>query len=98
MPISLSLSSPILVGDRNNRAPRSLLARDFDEQTKRRRAAFSPKRPKDKMKNQSHHKPLKAIPASGMKSGHRKPAEAWRPKATSLTREEVRELVMEMIG
>ena len=50
------------------------------------------------MKNQSHHKPLEAVPASGMKSGHRKPAEAWRPKATSLTRQEVRELVMEMIG
>jgi len=50
------------------------------------------------MKNQSQHKPLKSDPAARIKSGQRKPAEAWRPRPTSLTREEVRDIVMEMIG
>jgi hypothetical protein len=50
------------------------------------------------MKHQPQHQPVKASAGASAKGPQRKPAPSWRPKPTSLTREEVRAIVMEMIG
>jgi hypothetical protein len=53
---------------------------------------------KDEMKHQAQHQAAKASAAATAKGPHRKPAQPWRPKPTGLTREEIRAIVMEMIG
>jgi hypothetical protein len=89
---------PHHVGRRPEQSRASIVAPRAFTQNEEMPCGRWPKRPKDTMKNQSQHKPLKSDPAARIKSGQRKPAEAWRPRPTSLTREEVRDIVMEMIG
>ena len=45
-----------------------------------------------------HMKPSKAIPQTSPKKQPSKPNSTWQPQQTSLTREEVRAIILEQIG
>jgi hypothetical protein len=55
-----------------------------------------PKPPEDTMQSITHSKPAKAMQPS--KRQPRKPAALWQPQSGSLTREEIRAIVIDQIG
>lgn len=56
-----------------------------------------PKPLEDIMQSISHSKPAKALQSSS-KRQPRKPAALWQPQSGSLTREEIRAIVIDQIG
>ena len=64
---------------------------------KQQRHGPGPKPPEDNMKSIAHSKPAKALQPSPKKQP-RKPSAPWQPQSGSLTREEIRAIVIDQIG
>jgi hypothetical protein len=57
-----------------------------------------PKPLEDAMQTITHTKPVKVLPHSMPKRPAHKPASTWQPQQTTLTREEIRAIIIDQIG
>jgi hypothetical protein len=81
-----------------NRAAHSSFCSAFDFINKHQQHGSKPKPLEDPMQTIPHTKPVKALSHPIPRRPSHKPASTWQPQQTSLTREEIRAIIIDQIG